>query len=350
MSRRLSIVVVVLVVIVAAAVLRTLWLAGQFRTLEPHFDGTCVPVEGIAGAEDITIHPRTGVAYLSAYDRRAAQAGEMGGGGIFAYDLGSRSPRVRSLTPEAAPDFHPHGISLHVSRDGPDVLFVINHAAGRHTIEVYEVGDDLLRHRETLSDPLLLSPNDLVAVDSERFYVTNDHGNLEGFRRTLEEYLRLPLSNVVYYDGSQFREAAGGLQMANGINLSPDGQTLYVGSTIGRAVFVYDRDGETSNLVLREEVPLESGVDNIEVDAGGILWIGSHPKLLDVVAHASTPTRLAPSQVFRLEPRKDGSFDIEEVYLDLGEELSAASVAAVYRDRMIVGPIYDSKFLDCRFD
>jgi len=350
MLRRLSIVAVVLVVIVAAALLRTLWLAGQFRTLDPHFDGTCVPVEGIVGAEDITIDPRTGVAYLSAYDRRAAKAGRMGGGGIHAYDLGSRSPRARNLTPEAAPDFQPHGISLHVDRDGSDVLFVINHAAGRHTIEIYEVRNGVLWHRETLSDPLLLSPNDLVAVASDRFYVTNDHGNPEGFRRTLEEYLRLPLSNVVYYDGSRFSEAAGGLQMANGINLSPDGSKVYVAATIGRAVFIYDRDIETGSLVLREEVALESGVDNIEVDAEGTLWIGSHPKLLDVVAHSSNPARLAPSQVFRLEPRKDGSFDIEEVYLNLGEELSAASVAAVYRDRMVVGPIYDSKFLDCRFD
>ena len=36
-----------------------LWSAGQFKTIEPHFTGTCNTISGVVGAEDITIHPIT---------------------------------------------------------------------------------------------------------------------------------------------------------------------------------------------------------------------------------------------------------------------------------------------------
>ncbi len=348
--RRLLVVSLIVGGLASAWVFWIFWVAGQFKRLEPHFAGSCVPVRGIVGAEDITIHPRTGVAYISAYDRRAVQAGRPGGGAIYAYDLNLSSPALVKLTPDAAADFRPHGISLYVSDAGTDRIFVVNHAAGRHTIEIYEVAGEELRHRDTLSDPLLVSPNDILAVGPDRFYVTNDHGNAAGLGRTLEEYLRLPLANVLFYDGSRFTEVASGVRMANGINVSPDGGTVYVGSTIGREVKVYRRDPGTGFLQLREDIPLGTGVDNIEVDAEGTLWIGAHPRLLDFVAHAGDPTRFAPSQVLRVARRADGTWAVDEVFLDLGDELSASSVAAVLGSRLLIGPVLDPRFLDCRFD
>jgi arylesterase/paraoxonase len=62
--RVLLIALVAVVILAAGWVLQLLWAAGQFKTLEPHFEGTCAQVEGLAGAEDLTIHPRTAVAYL----------------------------------------------------------------------------------------------------------------------------------------------------------------------------------------------------------------------------------------------------------------------------------------------
>jgi arylesterase/paraoxonase len=348
MSRVLLIALVAVAILVAGWVLQLLWAAGQFKTLEPHFEGTCAQIEGLAGAEDLTIHPRTGVAYLSAYDRRAAADGEPARGAIYAYDLKASAPKLVDLTPDAPPGFRPHGLSLYAAPNRRDALFVINHAGGQHTVEVYDLVRGRLAHRETLADPLLVSPNDLVAVGPRSFYASNDHGNPEGFGRTLEEYLRLPLANVVYYDGERFHEAADGVRMANGINASSDGRTLYVAATIGRSVRVYDRDPASGDLALREEIPIGSGVDNIEVDADGALWIGSHPKLLDVVAHSSDASRRAPSQVLRVAERTDGGWAVDEIYLDLGDELSAASAAAVRGERLLVGAIYDARFLDCR--
>jgi arylesterase/paraoxonase len=338
----------ILVLLAAAGVLQLLWVAGAFKSLEPHFAGRCTEVSGIVGPEDITIHPRTGVAYISGYDRRATLRGEPGRGAIYGYDLGARRPQPVNLTPEAESDFHPHGIFLHVDNEAGDVLYVINHAGGEHTIEVFDLVGRGLRKRTTLADPRLVSPNDLASAARDRLYITNDHAYTGGFLRAVEEYGRLPLANVVYFDGSRFSEAARRIAYANGINRSPDARTIYVASAIGRDVRVYDRDPDSGRLTLRETIPTGSGVDNIELDADGSLWIGAHPKLLRVGAHAADPAEQSPSQVLRIPASGAGGYAVEEVYLDLGDQLSASSVAAVRGDRLLIGAVYDPRFLDCR--
>jgi hypothetical protein len=55
----------------------------------------------------------------------------------------------------------------------------------------------------------------------------------------------------------------------------------------------------------------------------------------------------APSQVVRASHR-DGRWSVEEVFLDPGERLSASSVAARSGDRLLIGGIFEPRFLDCR--
>jgi len=40
---------------------------------------------------------------------------------------------------------------------------------------------------------------------------------------------------------------------------------------------------------------------------------------------------------------------VEDVYLDTGGEISASSVAAVRGNRLLIGAVFESKFLDCRY-
>src|SRR5581483_1259890 len=348
MLRRLLIVLVIAVVVVGGWFL---WLgnaAGEFKTLTPHFAGTCTQVPGVVGGEDLTIHPRTGVAYISACDRRAVFAGQPGHGALYAYDLNAAAPQPVNLTPRADADFCPHGLSLLVAPDGTSTLFVINHAGGKHAIEVYDIGDRGFLHRTTLSDPLLVSPNDLVVVTPTQVYVTNDHHYREGLMHTVEDYLRRPWANVVLWDGARFREVAGGIRLADGINASRDGKTVYVMSTIGLSMLTYDRDPASGALTFRREVPLGTGADNVEVASDGTLWIGAHPKLLTVVRYMNGGIPRAPSQVLHLVPAADGTYDVQEVFLDLGDQLSASSVAAARDKRLLIGPVADSKFLDCQ--
>jgi len=350
MRKKTLIALAVVVLIIGAWFIHLFWTAGQFKEIEPHFSGTCRQVLGLVGAEDITIHPGTGIAYISAYDRRAVNSGLPGFGSIYAYNLNVSDPVLFKLTPQAGENYRPHGISLYTDPERKDFLFVINHEGGTHTIEVYELVGTLLYHTRSISDPLLVSPNDIVAVGPDRFYVTNDHHYASGFMRTVEDYLKLRLSNVLYYDGVRFTEAADGIGFANGINVSGDGKTLYLCATTEGSVHLYRRDISSGELTFQKKIELDTGVDNIEIDASGELWIGAHPKLLSFVAHATDASRLSPSQILHLAPESQGGYSVEEVYLNKGDELSAASVAAVSGKRMLIGSVFDPKFLDCQMD
>lgn len=348
MTKKLLLTVAVLVLVAGGWLVHLLWSTGQFKTLEPHFAGECIPITGAAGPEDITIHPATGIAYISASDRRAVIRGKPAGGAIYAYDLNSNLPELVKLTTGAGNDFHPHGISLYLGENGQDSLFVVNHEDGRHRIEIYDLKDGQLFHRKTVTDSMLISPNDIVAVGPGQFYVSNDHRYPAGIKQTLESYLQLKLSNVVYYDGSRFKEVASDIGYANGINVSADGKTLYLCAVTEYSLHIYSRDIASGSLSLRQKIDLGTGVDNIEIDSNGGLWIGAHPQLLTFVQHAQDPAKISPSQILHLNPRPGGGYDTKEVYLNMGEEISASSVAAVYKNRMLIGAVFDPKFLDCK--
>lgn len=348
MRRIVGILLLIVVLGASAWVVRLLWLTGAFRRIQPHVAGTCHVVGGPIGPEDITIHPRTGVAYVSASDRRAVKAGHAAPGAIWAYDLNTPDAKPVNLTPHADARFQPHGISLWAGPDGRDALFVVNHPVDGDTpaanaIEIFDVTENGLLHRATLTDPLLVMPNDVVAVGLDRFYVTNTHAHPPGTMQTIETYLQMKGAQVIFYGPGGFRPAITDLVFPNGINASPDGRMLYVASTTGRNVRVYDRDPGSEALAFRGTVPLGSGPDNIEVDAAGNLWIAAHPKLLRVEAHRDDPTTLSPSQVLRVSP----GGKVDEIYLDDGSTISGSSVAAVRGNRLLIGEIFDEGFLDC---
>ncbi|MBU2511962.1 SMP-30/gluconolactonase/LRE family protein [bacterium] len=337
----------IIILIVAGWVFKLVWDAGEFKKISPHFEGKCRQVSGVAGPEDITIHPQTGIAYISAFDRRAVLEGRSTERGIYAYDTTIENGKPVLLTTGPGDDFMPHGISLYISPTGDDRLFVINHSQNQHSIEVFAIHSDKLEHLATYRDDLLISPNDIVAVGPQQFYLTNDHGLSPGIKRTLEDYLKLSYAGIVYFDGNDFSEVASGFQYANGINVSPDGMTLYMTTTIGQSLHIFDRDKESGKLKERTVLNLDSGLDNIELDEEGNLWIGAHPKLLTFVSHAGNPNKISPSQLFRVFSNLKGNPKFEEIYLNAGEELSASSVAAVRNNRMIVGAVFDGWFLDC---
>jgi len=341
-------IVLVLVLVIIGWVAHLLWSAGHFKTIEPHFAGTCQAVSGVTGAEDITIHPRTGMAYISACDWRALKAGQNGRGGIFSYDLTAPQPTLAKLTSGPGPDFQPHGISLYIDPEGRDALFVINHSGGTHKVEIYDLKPDGLVHRRTVKDSALISPNDIVAVGRNRFYATNDHRFTGGLLKIVEDYLKLPLANVVFFDGRDFQVAADGIGYANGINLSPHGRKLYVAGTTHMTLKIFNRDLKSGALTPAESIRFDTGLDNIEIDSAGALWIGAHPQLLKFVAHSKDASNRSPSQILRVTLSTNRAPRIDEIYLTKGEVLSGASVGAVYQDRMLIGSVFEPRFLDCR--
>ncbi|MEM1245475.1 MAG: SMP-30/gluconolactonase/LRE family protein [Acidobacteriota bacterium] len=340
---------VVVILVAGGFALYRVDAAGQFRTLEPIALPSCTEVPGLVGPEDLTIHRDDAVALVSAVDRRDPEAR----GGIYAYELKpsrADAPLLVELTKDFEGDFRPHGLSLRRSPIDGDSVFVVNHPdgeAGPHTVEIFDWRSRRLTHRKTVTDPLLISPNDVLAVDGERFYATNDHGRGPGFSRKFGDLVGRRDSNVVYWDGESMRVVAEGLGYANGINMSKDGKIVWVAATTEGAIHIYDRDPETGDLSPWHVEVLGTGVDNIELDLHGSLWIGAHPKLLSFLGHAGDADKTSPSEVLWYDPDRRLDPYVRPVYLDLGEELSGISVAAPFGSRVLMGSVFEPFLLVC---
>lgn len=139
----------------------------------------------IPGPEDIAIDHAAGIAFVASQQRLSATGKilnpeEMPGGAIFGLDL-NRDPLVprRLIQQETlGVPFHPRGCSLYCGAPGERRLLVISdRAAADHVVEVFDVDGGPLQHVRTVADPEhLISPNDLVALDGDQFYVAIDHG------------------------------------------------------------------------------------------------------------------------------------------------------------------------------
>lgn len=347
--KKAIITILFLALILTVLGVKTFYDAGEFKEIKPHFNGKVQTIAGVLSSEDITIDPQRAMAFISSDDRRAHRPGgrQARQGAIYGFDLNSVNPKPMNLTADFSQELNPHGIGLWMAQDGVLSIFVVNHRRDGHFVDIFDYRGGKLVHRQSVSGALMHSPNDVLPVGPTTFYVTNDHGSSTVLGRMAEEYLQLARSYVLYYDGQNFRKVAEALAYANGINMSSEGQTIYVAATVGQKIYVYDRDRNTGDLSLRTKIEAETGVDNIEMDQEGNLWVGSHPKLLTFVKYSKDPSVSSPSQVVKVETNASGQYDVKEIYLNNGQPLSGSSVAAVFKNTLLIGSVFDDRFLFC---
>ena len=357
MKKALLLIVLTLVVVQA---LRITQDAGIFRTIEPVELASCEQMEGPIGAEDITIDPVAKVAYISADDRRAVfndlSLASYPNGAIWRLDLSKPDSQAEKINIDMMGDFHPHGIALRFSdKDSNDQgraieLYAVNHiTAIEHEIVVFNILESgELKLRRRISYPELIAPNDLVVVDKDQFFVSNDHGSsLNTKMAMLEDYLGLPLSSVSYFDGAKGHIVISGLRFANGLALSDDQESLYIAETTAGRVSKYKQVRDRLVWKLDESLDVDMGVDNFEWDGSGHLLNAGHPKLFDFQAHMKDEQALSSSQVIRVNVTSE-PMTYETIYLNDGAELSGASVAAKFNDTLLVGSVFEKHFLRCK--
>ena len=342
----------ILALLISVAIVRTMSAAGQFTTIRPLGVSECETLVNIVGAEDAVAASVPGLAFVSSLDRNAVMSGRGDvRGEIYAIDmtLPRSSLAFKPATGGMPADFRPHGIAHYKADDGNDRVFVINHPSdGRHTVEIYRVEGMGLRHEETVDVTAAGSPNDLVAVGPRQFYVTDDGGG-SAFSRFVDFAVQRTGGGVHYYDGSGLSRVADGFVMANGIALGPDGSDVYVADTLGRTLKFYSRDTTTGALTPTGSVFVGTGLDNITVDSDGALWIGAHPKIMDLAQYLSGSDSPSPSQVIRAVPSKTAAGgEMRTLLLDLGTTLSGSSVALRMDDDYLVGSILDARMLLCK--
>ena len=341
--RTFKITLLLLLVALLIFVANTLISTGFFRTIEPKFEGNIVKKVALPGAEDITISQSDSFAIVSATDRKARIQGRTVKGGLYFIDLRDQDFTPLPLTDNFNRPFAPHGISL-FKMDSTYQVMAINHVRGKHSIEVFELKGKELTYLETLRDPAMIQPNDIIQVAKDRFYFTNDHRYTKGYRRMAEEYLGLAVSNVVYFDGKTYREVADGFAYANGINYDAARNLLYAAAPRGFLVKVFDVEADGS-LSFIEEIDCGTGVDNIEFDTDGNLWIGAHPNLLRFTAYAQGKKETSPSEIIKIDYRGKGDYTVEKVYVENGEEMSGSTVAATFGNLILTGNVMDDAFL-----
>ncbi len=336
----------ILLVVISALLIfvaHTLISTGFFRTIEPFIDGKVVQTFPIKGAEDITISMEDGIAIISATKRQFHPPQGEEKGGLYALDLTSDIPEPKLLSASFDLPFAPHGISL-LKKDSVLYIMAVSHTSRGHTLDLFSLSKGSFQHQATFDDPAIVHPNDVVLIDENRFYFTNDHRYVEGFGRFIEEYSGASWSNVIYFDGNEFLEVAGGIAYANGINYDRKRELLYVASPRKFLIKVYSvlEDGR---LMFVEDIDCGTGVDNLELDQYGRIWTAAHPDLLHYTAYAKGKKEYSPSEVIRINYESNGNFDVKPVYVEDGSLLSASTVAAPYGNMVLVGSVLDDEFI-----
>lgn len=347
----------ILLVLIAVQTYRLVRDSGLMLEIHEVNYGICTKMYGPQGAEDINIDPAARVAFISAGNGRAVfdQYRECGNttvesGDIWLLDLADPGSQPFPLGVDLGWAFHPHGIDLLYLENGRRELYVINHPArDEHEVLIFDVADNhQLTLKRRVTYPELISPNDITAVGSGQFFVTNDHGSpRSSMMFVLEDYLGLSRTSVTYFDGDKGTFVVKGLKSANGIALTADQQTMYVAEAIGRSIKRFQRGESILDWQLVEKLPVSTAADNLIWNGSDQLLVGAHPKLFDLVAHFDDPEALSPSHVIAVNLGTE-SMSYETLYMNDGTELSGSSVAAMLGTEMLIGSVAENHFLRCR--
>jgi D-xylonolactonase len=125
-------------------------------------------------------------------------------------------------------------------------------------------------HRTLLTHHLdeYLNFNDILADPKGRLYAGTWYWGAT-------EYEKLGKLYLIETDGSVSIQDEG-IELSNGLGLSPDEKTLYYADSTARKIYAYDVDsasGALSNRRIFVDVPLTEGIpDGLTVDSQGYVW------------------------------------------------------------------------------
>lgn len=318
---------------------------GYFRKVENTNTQAILQSIPLYGTEDLTVSQQGEFVLISATKRGVQYPNADHQDGLYFMDLREEGAQPRLISGKFEKEFHPHGIDMIRLDSSRHRLFVINHVDKLNTVEVFTLHNrDSLVFEESLADPQMFSPNDIVALGDREFYFTNDKNATNIWGKFQENYLGKAACKITYFDGKEYRTVADGLAYANGINYDAERELMYIASSRGFLVNVYQRE-KNGDLTLLKTIPCETGVDNIELDTNGDLWIGCHPNLMAFKSYSQGKKAKAPSEIIKLVYHEDGSQSLESFFVDDGSNVSASSTAAVFRDKVIVGNVMDDHFV-----
>ncbi|KAF9436519.1 hypothetical protein BGZ76_003703 [Entomortierella beljakovae] len=370
-------------------------LLSQTRTITitqtAGIQGNCYKTAYIPGPSDIEIDDRDQIAFVSSDDRSWIKESNFfhrpskvtsDNGGIYTLSLSQKtgSPREVKLVGYPSDDFHPAGMSYYNTLDPKtqtliSKLFVINHSHKGDFVEIFDFSaqDNTLTFVKSIQSSLFTTPKDVVAIDNERFYLTNRHFSTSKYGRVAEEVTGLAWGSVVYCNGDDCRNVLENLNNPTGIAVSPDTTQLFISSFMDKSVQVYNvtEDITKGELIYDTRIWIGSYIDNLSVDKHtGDIYVASHPSYSRYLRHTLGYEPQAPSHVVKIEKLSPENYiyvessqpdlyffetpkvpplkwEVKDFFYSNGEDISASSVAAYWNNDLILGSYSSHHLLRC---
>lgn len=316
-----------------------------YATVKPLPIEGCQKISGTPGPEDLAIDRETGILYISSHERR----GDLVDGKLFQLDLNKADAKPKLIETNYPKEFRPHGISL-ATIGGKKLLYVISHRGSKmesHSIEIFQLEKDKLKHIETIESQTLVSPNDLFVVNDGRIFVSNDRGSGSMFRAYVDVLFGINRALISYFDGKNWIQFEKAVSFGNGIlhRKVGDKEFVYRAATTPEEIYKYELINQNNKPELKEikVIKIGSGPDNLEEDEKGDIYLAAHKSIFRFLKHKDNPDYPSPSQIFVL----DKNDNIKEIYANDGTEIPASSTGLRYKNRLLISQVFNPYILSC---
>lgn len=187
-------------------------------------------------------------------------------GNIYAVNFGAQQT-IGRVTPEGAGETFvtlpgaSTGNGIRINRDG--ILFVADYVEHK-VLRIDPKSRSIAVHAH---EPAMNQPNDIALAPDESLYASDPN-----WKESTGQIWHITKDGKV-------KRVAENMGTTNGIDLSPDGKTLYVNESVQRNVWAFDvkADGSLENKRLLKAFP-DFGFDGMRCDVEGNLYITRHGK------------------------------------------------------------------------
>lgn len=187
-------------------------------------------------------------------------------GNIYAVNFGAQQT-IGRVTPEGAGETFvtlpgaSTGNGIRITRDG--ILFVADYVEHK-VLRIDPKSRSIAVHAH---EPAMNQPNDIALAPDESLYASDPN-----WKESTGQIWHITKDGKV-------KRVAENMGTTNGIDLSPDGKTLYVNESVQRNVWAFDvkADGSLENKRLLKAFP-DFGFDGMRCDVEGDLYITRHGK------------------------------------------------------------------------
>ncbi|ETS86818.1 hypothetical protein PFICI_00646 [Pestalotiopsis fici W106-1] len=226
-------------------------------------------------------------------------------------------------------------------------------AKTRSQIEIFrhEIGSATARHIRSVRDPLIRTPNDILALSPQRFLVTNDHHYREGFMREVEdinpfaawtETVQVDLSDLLAASADQGIKTSvvvEGIHNNNGLGRGRTDTELLIASAAGGSLhFVEPSPAQADHsFQIVDKLLLDSTIDNpsyfkdpyasATFDGSGYVLAGLS-RAIDLAKTHADPQAKEPVIVWYVK-KVDDAWEKRIIFEDDGSTLRSASAAVL---------------------